>query len=211
MLITFSFVFVILIFCSLYINRFKKKIIGFMFIISLISVPTIIIYLTKGNLESYVFEEKLNQIIEGGLKNPEEFEKISPQLLITFLEKKLQKDSQDLEGWLILSRTCVISGHYQKADKYYQTALKLFPTNENLLLEISLLKKNTNQTKSAENYLNKLKNLYPGNVKAREILIEIFMDNSLSSKAFKELKELLILKKEDKEYLENIKRKYNLD
>ena len=43
------------------------------------------------------------------------------------------------------------------------------------------------------------------------MLIEIFMNNSLNSQAFKELKELLIMKKEDKEYVENIKRKYNLD
>ena len=76
-------------------------------------------------------------------------------------EKKLKKEPNDLQGWLILSRTCVLSGHYQKADKYYKNALELFPKNENILLEIALLKKKTNQTESAEKYLNKLEAMLP--------------------------------------------------
>ena len=59
------------------------------------------------------------------------FSSYKPTTLITFLEKKLEKEPNDLQGWLILSRTCVLSGHYQKADKYYQIALELFPNNEN--------------------------------------------------------------------------------
>ena len=143
--------------------------------------------------------------------NPENFKNISPQVLIIFLEKKLKKEPNDLQGWLILSRTCVLSGHYQKADKYYKNALELFPKNENILLEIALLKKKTNQTESAEKYLNRLKILHPSNIKARELLIEIFTNNYMQMKAIKEYKELAIIKKGEIEYLESIKKKYNLN
>ena len=200
---------IIITLCVVYLNKNKRKTSGF-FLFLLIVIPTTIIYLSKGNLETYFYDEKINNIVQEGINDPKQFRNISPQVLITFLEKKLKKDPNDLQGWLILSRTCVLSGHYQKADKYYQTALEFFPKNEKILLEIALLKKNTNQTESAEKYLTKLKNLYPSNIKAREILIEIFVNNFFQMKAKEEFKELIILKKGDKEYLESIKKKYNL-
>ena len=42
------------------------------------------------------------------------------------------------------------------------------------------------------------------------MLIEIFTNNYMQMKAIKEYKELTIIKKGEKEYLENIKKKYNL-
>ena len=194
-----------------YLNKFKRKTLGFFLVFLLITIPTTIIYLSKGNLETFFFEKKINNIVQEGINDPEKFKSISPQILITFLEKKLKKNPNDLQGWLILSRTCVLSGHYQKADKYYKNALKLFPKNENILLEIALLKKKTNNTESAEKYLNQLKNLNPSNTKARELLIEIFTNNYMQMKAIKEYKELTIIKKGEKKYLESIKRKYNLN
>ena len=74
-----------------------------------------------------------------------------------------------------------------------------------------MLKKKTNQTESAEKYLSRLKNLYPLNIKARELLIEIFTSNYMHVKAVKEYKELAIIKKGEEEYLEGIKKKYNLN
>ena len=74
-----------------------------------------------------------------------------------------------------------------------------------------MLKKKTNQTDSAEKYLNRLKILYPLNIKARELLIQIFSENYMQIKAMKEYKELTIIKKGEKEYLESIKKKYNLN
>ncbi len=203
--------FLIIIMCVLYLNKFQKKTLEFFLVFLLITIPTTIIYLSKGNLETFFFEEKINKIVQEGINDPENFKNISPQVLIIFLEKKLKKEPKDLQGWLILSRTCVLSGHYQKADKYYKNALELFPKNENILLEIALLKKKTNQTESAEKYLSKLKNLYPSNIKARELLIEIFTNNYMHVKAINEYKELAIIKKGENEYLESIKKKYNLD
>ena len=74
-----------------------------------------------------------------------------------------------------------------------------------------MLKKKTNQTESAEKYLNRLKILHPSNIKARELLIEIFTNNYMHMKAIKEYKELTIIKKGEIEYLESIKKKYNLN
>ena len=172
-------------------KQIPEKTFGFFLVFLLITIPTTIIYLSKGNLETFVFEEKINNIVQEGINDPEKFKSISPQILITFLEKKLKKEPNDLQGWLILSRTCVLSGHYQKADKYYKNALELFPKNENILLEIALLKKKTNQTESAEKYLKRLKNLYPSNIQARELLIEIFTNNYMQMKAINEYKELI--------------------
>ena len=78
-------------------------------------------------------------------------------------------------------------------------------------MKLLCLKKKTNQTESAEKYLNRLKNLYPSNIKARELLIEIFTNNYMHVKAVKEYKELAIIKKGEIEYLESIKKKYNLN
>lgn len=202
---------IIIILSVLYLNKFKKKTLGFFLVFLLITIPTTIIYFSKGNIETFFFEEEINKIVQEAINDPENFKNINPQVLIIFLEKKLKKEPNDLQGWLILSRTCVLSGHYQKADKYYKNALELFPKNENILLEIALLKKKTNQTDSAEKYLNRLKILYPLNIKARELLIQIFSENYMQIKAMKEYKELTIIKKGEKEYLESIKKKYNLN
>ncbi len=202
---------IIIILSVLYLNKFKRKTLRFFLVFLLITIPTTIIYLSKGNIETFFFEEKINKIVQEAINDPENFKNINPQVLIIFLEKKLKKEPNDLQGWLILSRTCVLSGHYQKADKYYKNALELFPKNENILLEIALLKKKTNQTDSAEKYLNRLKILYPLNIKARELLIEIFSENYMQIKAMKEYKELTVVKKGEKEYLESIKKKYNLN
>ena len=105
----------------------------------------------------------------------------------------------------------MISGHYQKADMHYKNALKFFPKNENILLEYSILKKNTNQTESAIKHLIKLKSLYPNNTKAREIIIEIYQNLSNKIEAEREIKELLQLKEQDGEYIKIIKKKFNLN
>ena len=74
-----------------YLNKFNRKTFGFFLVFLLITIPTTIIYLSKGNFETFFFEEKINNIVQEGINNPEKFKSISPQVLITFLEKKLKK------------------------------------------------------------------------------------------------------------------------
>ena len=211
MIKVFTFFFIIILICALYLNKFEKKSLKFYLTILFLAVPSSLIYFKKGSIESYSFKNKVNQIIEDGSANPEKFNEISPEILVLFLEEKLKKKPNDLQGWLILARTCVISGYYQKADKYYKSALKNFPLNEDILLEYSILKKNLNQTQSAKDYLYKLKSKYPNNFKARETLIDILIKDSLYNEAEKELNELFHLKNEDTKYIEKIKKKYNLN
>ena len=72
-----------------YLNKFKRKTLGFLLVFILITIPTTIIYLSKGNLETFFFEEKINKIVQEGINDPQNFKNISPQVLIIFLEKKL--------------------------------------------------------------------------------------------------------------------------
>ncbi len=201
--------FLIITFCSIYIRKSDKRFTGSFLIFIFISVSTLIIYMNKGNMQTFTFDNSLNTKIESILNNPNSLEEMDPKLMITFLEKKLKKQPRDIDGWLILARTCVISGHYQKADLHYKSALKIFPENENLLLEYAILKKNTNQTKSSLKYLTRLKGIYPENLKAREIIIEIFFNNLKEQEALNEMKELFKMKKEDPEYISSIKKNIN--
>ncbi len=211
MLIVITFFAIIIVSCTLYLNKFKKISFRFFLTILIITFPTTFIYFKKGNIESYSFKDKIDKIIEDGSKNPEKFKEISPEFLVLYLEEKLKKKPKDLQGWLILARTCALSGYYQKADKYYKNALKNFPLNEDILLEYAILKKNLNQTNSAKNYLYKLKSLSPNNFKAREVLIEILMNSFLHIEAEKELNELFDLKNYDEEYIRKIKKKFKLN
>ena len=127
-----------------------------------------------------------------------------------FLEKKLEDNPKDIDGWLILARTCVISGYVQKADMYYKTALSYYPQNKNALLEYSILKKNTNQTKSAIQLLSFSKKIYPEDKKIRELLIEILIINEKVMAARKEINDLIEIKKDDQDYIEYVKEKFKL-
>ena len=89
--------------------------------------------------------------------------------------------------------------------------MKNFPLNEDILLEYAILKKNSNQTKSAKDYLYKLKSLSPNNLKAREVLIEILINNLLHNEAKKELNQLFDLMNDDEEYIRKIKKKFKLN
>ncbi len=100
----------------------------------LLTVITGIIYTFKSNLKSFTYMDDLNKnIIEGKGINPNE--------VIIFLENKLNKNPKDLDAWLVLARTCLITGHIQKSELYYNKGLKYFPRSEDLLLESAILKK----------------------------------------------------------------------
>ena len=210
MILFFIFIFLIIAFCSIYLNKSKTNFKFTFLIFFFLSVPTVFIYLKKGGIETFTFEEKLNDIIEDVINKTKNINEVDPKLMITFLEKKLIEDPNDIEGWLILARTSVISGYFQKGDMHYKSALKYFPDNENALLEYSILKKNTNQTESAMKLLLRLKEINPKNIKAREMIIEILFKNSKKKQALKEIKKLLEIKKEDSVFINNLKKKYNL-
>ncbi len=211
MISIFIIIFLIITLCSIYLGRAKNKPVLTIFVFCFLSVLTCLIYLKKGGIETFTFEDTLNKYVGDIINKTKNLDEMDPQLMITFMEKKLDEEPNDIEGWLILARTCVISGHFQKADMHYKSALEIFPNNENVLLEYSILKKNINQTESAIKLLKNLKHINPNNIKAREMIIEILLKNPYEEKALNEIEELFEIKKEDTDYIKNLKKKYNLE
>lgn len=210
MLLFFVIILALIFFTCFYLKRYDMSFAKFIFLFFFFFISTGIIYYKKGNLESFTFEKNLVSNIENVIKDPEELQKIDPELIILFLEKKLEDNPKDIDGWLILARTCVISGYVQKADMYYKTALSYYPQNKNALLEYSILKKNTNQTKSAIQLLSFSKKIYPEDKKIRELLIEILIINEKVMAARKEINDLIEIKKDDQDYIEYVKEKFKL-
>jgi len=210
LIISILIIFLLILLCTFYLIKNKQDKKKFSFIFLFLTIPTFSTYLFKGSVESFFFEDNLNKKIKNLFEEPEKLNEIQPELVIIYLEKKLKKKPEDIEGWMILTRTCVLSGYYQKADLHYKEGLKNFPYNENLLLEYSILQKNTNQTKSAIKNLIVLKKKFPANVKARELIVDLFIRNSEPLNAKREINELIELKKNDSQYIQKIKKKYSL-
>ncbi len=80
----------------------KSRLILFIFLI----VVTFIGYMLKGSFESFTFNEENNKIIEDIIVSKEKIDELDPNRLILYLENKLNKNPKDLQGWLILARTC---------------------------------------------------------------------------------------------------------
>ena len=116
----------------------------------------LLIYFFKGNKEAFFFENLVSVEINKIINNPENLEEINPQKIIFFLESKLRENPIDLEGWKLLARTCLMTGHVQKAEVHYTKALKYFPLNESLIYEYAVLKKNTDQLNGALKLLKKV-------------------------------------------------------
>lgn len=167
-------------------------------------------YILKGSFESFTFNEENNKIIEDIIISKENVDELDPNRLILYLESKLNKNPKDLQGWLILARTCSLSGYLQKADLYFKKGLNFFPYDEDLLFEYSLLKKNTNQFKSALEILSKLKVISPTNIFARELIIDILITINNKQLAQKEWNEMVKSKNFDNNKLFEIKDKFEL-
>ena len=167
-------------------------------------------YILKGSFESFTFNEENNKIIEDIIISKENVDELDPNRLILYLESKLKKNPKDLQGWLILARTCSLSGYLQKADLYFKKGLNFFPYDEDLLFEYSLLKKNTNQFKSALEILSKLKVISPTNIFARELIIDILITINNKQLAQKEWNEMVKSKNFDNNKLLEIRDKFEL-
>ena len=135
---------------------------------------------------------------------------LSPNIKPKWYAGKLNKNPKDLQGWLILARTCSLSGYLQKADLYFRKGLNFFPYDEDLLFEYSLLKKNTNQFKSALEILSKLKVISPTNIFARELIIDILITINNKQLAQKEWNEMVKSKNFDNNKLLEIRDKFEL-
>ena len=163
----------------------------------LLTVITGIIYTFKSNLKSFTYMDDLN-------KNITEGKGINPNEVIIFLENKLNKNPKDLDAWLVLARTCLITGHIQKSELYYNKGLKYFPKSEDLLLESAILKKSNFDYSNSLKFLKRLLNINSKNVAARMLYIELMLITGELKKAEKKLRELNQDIEIDSDWLQNL-------
>ncbi len=174
LIITFFIIFII----SVYLMNPKNEKKKFFFFLVLISSLSFTTYFFIGNINSFFFEMEIENEIQYLIKNPEQLSQTNPQKIIFYLESKLRDNPNDLEGWKLLARTCLITGYNQKAELHYTNALKHFPSNDSILFEYAVLKKNTNQINSALKLLNKVDILKTKNIN----LISLFFDLLVTTK-----------------------------
>ena len=208
-MVIFTLTIIIVIFLiSVYLTeRNRNRFMTFFFLFTGVSV----IYFLKGNIESFLFYENNEKIVEEIVNSNDGLEELEPNRLIIYLEEKLKQNPKDKEGWLVLARACSIAGYLQKADLYFKKGLKEFPLDKNLLFEYAILKKNTDQFKSSLKLITKLKSLYPNDLKSRELLIDIFTYLGNKELAKKEFQDIKNINKVDKNFLKKLNDKYELE
>jgi len=144
------------------------------------------------------------------LKDPKKFSSIEPKQIIYFLENKLKKKPDDLDGWMLLARTCFLSGHIQKADLYYNKAIKYFPENVSVLYELAMLRKNSNQLLSASDVLEKIYDIDPAHLSSIKLHLNILKSLKNKKTLSEKIKKLKNNRSLDKIWLENVFLELNL-
>ena len=172
MVVFFILTTLIILFSFFYLLKFSKNKNIFLFFFSSTFLVSFTIYNFTGNKNSFSYNNELEKQIKELIKDPNQFENIEPKEII-FLENKLKKKPNDLDGWILLARTCYISGYFQKAELYYNRALKYFPKNEIILYELAMLRKNTNKLISALSILETIYEINPRNLNSIELKLEI--------------------------------------
>ncbi len=180
---------VILIISSILFNPLKVKK-SFLIVLVFFSITSLFTYKFIGNIESFFFNEKIEYEIKNLVKNPNDLIKIDPKKIIFFLETKLKNDPSDLEGWKVLTKTCYITGHYQKADLHFKNSLEHFPENEDLLLQYSILKRDTNQFLSAINLLERINEINPYNQESIKLYLSLLTQTLDKEKIIKKVRDL---------------------
>ncbi|MFL2679781.1 MAG: tetratricopeptide repeat protein [Alphaproteobacteria bacterium] len=202
--------FVILIISSFLFNPLKIKK-NFLLTLVFLSITSLITYRFIGNIESFFYNEKIEKEIKNIVKNPNDLVNIDPKKIIFFLETKLKSDPNDLVGWKVLTKTCYITGHYQKADLHFKNSLKYFPENEDLLLQYSILKRDTNQFSSAINLLEKVNEINPYNRESIKLYLSLLIQTLDEEKIIKKVRELQKDKQIDSLWLKKLLKDLKLE
>ena len=138
-------------------------------------------YISNSNLEIFSYKKTL----ENDLYNEK---KINPEKLILYLEIQLKENPNDLEGWKILAKTCLLSGYVQKANFYYEKSLKFFPDNLDLLLEYAELKENISESSNAIILREKIKSIDGSNIENVISLVRLYIAKGKKNKAINAIK-----------------------
>ena len=174
-------------------NNRKKFFVGLLLTVSILFS----IYNFKGNIGIFDFASSL----EIDLKNSSE---LDPIKLILFLEKKLAENPEDLEGWKILARTCMLTGYVQKANKYYLKAIDLIPKNIELLSEYAFFKRNSNKLSESIIISERINLINPENTDNLIFLTQLYSETDNKEK-FEEFIEILKSKNIDSKIIKELK------
>ena len=181
--IIFSILFIIVnLSFSIYLFNPKKKLKKFFFFFFILLIIPFSIYLAKGNLKIFDYDKILKEELLSS-------EELDPKKLIIFLERNLDHNSGKLEDFLILARSYVFNGYIQKANSLYLKCLKLFPDNEQLMLEVALFKKKNNDTSFAIKLFEDIYELNPKNLNNISNYIETIFEINGKKSAIKKVKE----------------------
>ena len=174
-------------------NNKKKFIIGLFLTVSILFFT----YNFKSNIGIFDYASSL----EIDLKNSSE---LDPIKLILFLEKKLSENPEDLEGWKILARTCMLTGYVQKANKYYLKAIDLIPKDIELLSEYAFFKRNNNKLSESIIISERINLINPEDIDNLVFLTQLYSETNNTEK-FEELIEILKSKIIDSQIIKELK------
>ena len=174
-------------------NNKKKFIVGLFLTVSILFFT----YNFKSNIGIFDYASSL----EIDLKNSSE---LDPIKLILFLEKKLSENPEDLEGWKILARTCMLTGYVQKANKYYLKAIDLIPKDIELLSEYAFFKRNNNKLSESIIISERINLINPEDIDNLVFLTQLYSETNNTEK-FEELIEILKSKNIDSQIIKELK------
>ena len=210
-MITFLWIALVILLVSIFfLFKFSVKKWSFVFYLTYILISSGVLYFLKGNLDTFSYDYKLNKEVQEKLGDPEKFSSIEPKKIIYYLENKLRNTPDDLDGWMLLARTCFLSGHIQKADLYYNKAIKHFPDNVGVLFELAMLRKNTNQLLSASNILEKIYKIYPVHLPSIKLHLNILKSLKNKENLFEKITKLKKNVNIDKIWLKKVLAELNL-
>ena len=210
-MITFLWIALVILLVSIFfLFKFSVKKWSFVFYLIYILISSGVLYFLKGNLDTFSFDYKLNKEVQEKLGDPEKFSSIEPKKIIYYLENKLRNTPDDLDGWMLLARTCFLSGYIQKADLYYNKAIKHFPDNVGVLYELAMLRKNTNQLLSASNILEKIYKIYPVHLPSIKLHLNILKSLKNKENLFEKITKLKKNANIDKIWLKKVLAELNL-
>ena len=173
-------------------NNKKKFIFGLFLTVSILFFT----YNFKSNIGIFDYASSL----EIDLKNSSE---LNPIKLILFLEKKLSENPEDLEGWKILARTCMLTGYVQKANKYYLKAIDLIPKDIELLSEYAFFKRNNNKLSESIIISERINLINPEDIDNLVFLTQLYSETSNKEK-FEELIGILKSKNIDSQIIKEL-------
>ena len=174
-------------------NNKKKFIFGLFLTVSILFFT----YNFKSNIGIFDYASSL----EIDLKNSSE---LDPIKLILFLEKKLSENPEDLEGWKILARTCMLTGYVQKANKYYLKAIDLIPNDIELFSEYAFFKRNNNKLSESIIISERINLINPEDIDNLVFLTQLYSETNNTEK-FEELIEILKSKNIDSQIIKELK------